>query len=530
MPETRKLSDYLAEELTHFDGINAGANALVPLANVRRQLLATGPTVNVMDHGATGLGVVDETAAIQAAITFSEMNCRAVYFPSGVFLCNIVVPAGIIISGSVESSALADDRVAILKPFIPANPVIRVPEPTGVTISNLSLLGPGAYIAGSTGIRIAKTTPGDQNVFVPGSAIIRGVQAIGFESNFFVASYRIIFDQCAAREGKFNFYLANPNTGIATATPSGGYPSDHILLRDCVAGLLMKTSAGVYEVSGSATSYGIFAQDVRSLHIIGGDVGQVGTGIYAQRTAGYFQGLLEGCDVVGARMDDSLFMLSPLATLNSGGILLEHNSKVTLGPCSTNGSYAGGIAFVGIKGSDSQLRSDFPVAVKYMDSGGTLIGYGMSNGSRLTAVRAALQTIATGNIWNAVLWDGVADGDYIETGANNNFDITTGKWKCPKSARYRFSIILDKNEPGAGRFFSKVDEWNNVTVVRDFRINNYEVGNNGIPLVGSIEIECTAGFAYSISVLNESATGVSVGGGNSPSSGSASSRFMIAPV
>ena len=45
-------------------------------------------TVNVKDFGAVGDGVTNDTAAIQAAITFGAVNNKAVYLPSGDFICS----------------------------------------------------------------------------------------------------------------------------------------------------------------------------------------------------------------------------------------------------------------------------------------------------------------------------------------------------------------------------------------------------------------------------------------------------------
>src|SRR3954469_2170197 len=43
--------------------------------------------VNVKDHGAVGNGVIDDTAAIQAAIDYALANIiRVVFFPAGIYI------------------------------------------------------------------------------------------------------------------------------------------------------------------------------------------------------------------------------------------------------------------------------------------------------------------------------------------------------------------------------------------------------------------------------------------------------------
>ena len=52
--------------------------------------MITGASVNVLDYGATGNGVTDDTAAIQAAIDYASANSKTVYFPAGTYK---IVPA-----------------------------------------------------------------------------------------------------------------------------------------------------------------------------------------------------------------------------------------------------------------------------------------------------------------------------------------------------------------------------------------------------------------------------------------------------
>ena len=50
-----------------------------------------GAKVNVLDYGATGDGVTNDAAAIQAAEDYASANSLSVYFPSGTYLCGSAV-------------------------------------------------------------------------------------------------------------------------------------------------------------------------------------------------------------------------------------------------------------------------------------------------------------------------------------------------------------------------------------------------------------------------------------------------------
>ena len=53
--------------------------------------LINGAPVNVLDFGATGDGVTDDTSAIQDAIDFAILNGRDIYIPDGTFIVNQLV-------------------------------------------------------------------------------------------------------------------------------------------------------------------------------------------------------------------------------------------------------------------------------------------------------------------------------------------------------------------------------------------------------------------------------------------------------
>jgi hypothetical protein len=82
-----------------------------------------GATVNVLDFGAVGDGVANDTAAIQAALLAADKGI--VYFPAGTYKCNIVVGNNTRISG-------AGRRKTIFTAQNTALPIIDFTQSTGL--------------------------------------------------------------------------------------------------------------------------------------------------------------------------------------------------------------------------------------------------------------------------------------------------------------------------------------------------------------------------------------------------------------
>jgi hypothetical protein len=153
----------------------------------------------------------------------------------------------------------------------------------------------------------------------------------------------------------------------------------------------------------------------------------------------------------------------------------------------------------------------------------------MSNGSRLTLALPQAQTIQPANQWTDVLWNSVLTGDDVETGPRSNYTASNGRCKCHHAGRYRFQFTLGKNDPNGGRFWVKLTEWVNGGVRRDYLIDTFAPGKDGRPLTGSITVDCYSSHAYSLSVLGEGTSAVTVGGGVAPVSGQPMSRLSIGP-
>jgi parallel beta-helix repeat protein len=71
-------------------GLNGNSIPVTSTGSTTARSLANrfADVVNVKDFGAVGDGVTDDTAAIQAAITFGATNNKSVYLPSGDFICS----------------------------------------------------------------------------------------------------------------------------------------------------------------------------------------------------------------------------------------------------------------------------------------------------------------------------------------------------------------------------------------------------------------------------------------------------------
>ena len=140
------------------------ASVHVGRAVSRHDSSAAGP-LNVRDFGATGSGKVDDSAAIQRAISAAQDNTtaggagplmgRAVYFPSGTYLVNDTLtvatthgnmrrPGRLFGDGMLDSKLIAGREIDAVLRFV-GKPAPTVPDTitSGHVIENLQVSGAG---------------------------------------------------------------------------------------------------------------------------------------------------------------------------------------------------------------------------------------------------------------------------------------------------------------------------------------------------------------------------------------------------
>lgn len=146
-----------------------------------------GDLISVKDYGAKGDGVTNDTAAIQAALTYACAGARSVYIPEGVYVVATTLTActGIRVSGAGSASS-------ILQPTISdGSPVINFPASSGffklqdfaiLSTINLTTFSTGGISAQNcTGIRMQANT----TRFEMDNVRTRGLK-IGFDVTGFI--------------------------------------------------------------------------------------------------------------------------------------------------------------------------------------------------------------------------------------------------------------------------------------------------------------------------------------------------------
>jgi Pectate lyase superfamily protein len=102
--------------------------------------------INVKDYGATGRGVADDTAAIQAALNAIPAGGAAVYFPTGVYLISapLIVPlTGLSLNGIDNGIKLYGDGMGFTRfvTSMPASPFITCMVASGTSMFGLTIEG-----------------------------------------------------------------------------------------------------------------------------------------------------------------------------------------------------------------------------------------------------------------------------------------------------------------------------------------------------------------------------------------------------
>lgn len=176
-----------------------------------------GAVANVLDFGAVGDGVTNDTAAIQAAINAAN----GVFFPSGNYLVNaqIDLKSDLLLFGEGGSKI---SLAAGVTPY-----VLRGSATDNVTIRDLEIEGNGAsgfstvYITNATNVTVDNcviTKSGATALYFVGCLFAK-VQNCTLSNNFY---YGLEFRDCDGCKAIANQCFANGDTGVATSAGGRG--------------------------------------------------------------------------------------------------------------------------------------------------------------------------------------------------------------------------------------------------------------------------------------------------------------------
>ena len=196
--------------------------------------VSTPSSVNVKSYGATGNGSNNDSIAIQSAITAAlAMGCIEVFFPAGIYLCNITVPANIKLKGSGSGMnsnfnvpslpyGIGTLYPTVFTPFSTSIPVIRVSNCYGVTLEDFAIIGSNSRVGEGLTLSNNNTFPGSNMIF-------NKVRISGF--NHGLANYGATdctYNACLFTQSNINVYQA--------ASIISGAPSDTQTFISCVTG------------------------------------------------------------------------------------------------------------------------------------------------------------------------------------------------------------------------------------------------------------------------------------------------------
>lgn len=152
------------------------------LTKVSQSMIA-GSIISVMDFGAVGNGVANDTAAIQAAIDYAKANTnvKCLIFPGGIYAIN----APILIHGNFNYGFVIEGNNSTINsshngPAFSGNSAIPTPAPTfniHLAINNLTFVGPGIANTLSVGVKLYGASYSLNNVYI--TAFYLGLQGAG---------------------------------------------------------------------------------------------------------------------------------------------------------------------------------------------------------------------------------------------------------------------------------------------------------------------------------------------------------------
>lgn len=183
--------------------LQGGVGAIVRTVQLKLQ-----ESVSVMDFGAVGDGVADDSAAFNAAIATGRKVC----VPAGTFKCNVTVSSRIILAGEGSTKT-------IIKPFNPVIAAITFKQvtPYWTEHSEISSVGFEGAAQVGIGVTMGQSVPAN---FVAGDQYAQGLTfrgcrfynlEKGFQSPF--GNIGIYFYSCAFLSNKYGCYFLDNKFG-----------------------------------------------------------------------------------------------------------------------------------------------------------------------------------------------------------------------------------------------------------------------------------------------------------------------------
>lgn len=482
--------------------------------------------LNVQAFGAVGDGVTDDSTAVQAALDAAAGATApgAVYFPPGTYKIAVTVPQWVSLIGArspgrVEAFVGLEQVVTGVTRITPASnttPAIKITSCLGQSIRAMRIDGPGAYVASSCGIRVAK----DNGNFAGTGLYMEGVEVRDFETGVLYLANRGYFEHCSFMSCLY---------GFRAQTSADFLPSDTLTFINCSGGGAMMVSDGVYQTPGSRTNYGWHLNgNIKGASFIGCEMGQCGTAIRIESCLGVVVSgsNFEGNDTIAITMTSGHLVVEGTNSFSETlpFIYATETSNITsisIRNCVISTTYE---AIVKLR--DQNLRPEItpPNVIEYVNVSDVRQGLMLSSGESITATRITSdQTISPGNSAAVVVFNSVT-GTYT-----GNFNTSNGEWKCPRAGRYRFRMRL---KTGGIATWS---EWyiggstasGGALVDGGFVKKRIDALNSFDHIEGEVELFCTQGWFYRLYANSGAATDFTIQVGSEAVTGAPECQWII---
>ena len=356
-----------------------------------------GAPLNVLDFGATGNGTTDDTAAIQAAITYIYSLANpsgvsaipALYFPAGIYLLSSTITMGNNSASWFVSPYFYGDGVGTIikvtainvNPFLWQGPNIGVAgagnQCAGPTIKDMQFQGPGKSTAGASSVGLNFNT-------VQGTTLIN-TSVSGFHIGELYQNHDIITRIDASVRDNYSGII----TGASGAFLSGGGQLNSFnIYNGFVTG---NTLYGIFYVGGQAPNfYGInFVANGTSLSLSNNNVPLSGSIVTAGPVVSgcYFENDTSSTIVLGGgagTVRDLIFQGGAIIANTANPVILVQNYTDTTGRGYINSSInsTGGGAII------NQSSSTGKIAYQTLDN--VAIGSVIPSTGVFTTVRSGL--------------------------------------------------------------------------------------------------------------------------------------------